>query len=193
MDVRVTTQLAHICRSDKDHKRGASESWRTCSKFRFSASGLGIWDLGFTWRRHLLPHPRSSPGSQAVSARCFPLKQVKWPRLTDQVHITGGKAPRYVLQELPSPSPLLAVTLRPPSFFLHMRSFSSPRSILLLEGLAEILRSSSKLPSQRGLARAGWTTPVTSSHPSSHTSSHSSVTIALKDHFSLLHFSCDLF
>lgn len=26
---RVTTQLAHICRCDKDNKRGASESWRT--------------------------------------------------------------------------------------------------------------------------------------------------------------------
>lgn len=71
------------------------------------------------------------------------------------------------------------------SRLLSEHAVSSPGSVLLpLEALIDILRSRSKLPSQRSLARAGWTTPVTSSLPLIHKpeecSSRSSVTTALK-------------
>lgn len=94
--------------------------------------------------------------------------------------------PRTVLPTS-SPYPLsrsFIVIFRHPGFFLNM-AVSSPGSVLLsLEALIEILRSGFKLPSQRSLAKAGWTAPVTSSLPLSHKpeecSSHSSATIALK-------------
>ena len=68
------------------------------------------------------------------------------------------------------------------------RVVSSPRSVLLpLEGLVkETLRPSSNMSSQRGLAKAGWMTPVTPPPPPLHIPeeclSHSSANPALQAH-----------